>query len=125
MTATTPDTKRKSAAAVAPLLDRAMAARAARKGGRTFLRACAAIGLALVVAGFIILLTGKNPLLAYAALIKGAAGSTGRLAFALNKSTPYILAGVGVALCFRAKIINIGAEGQIAVGGIAAACVAL
>jgi general nucleoside transport system permease protein len=125
MTATTPDTKREPAAAATPLLDRAVHTLTARNGVRTFLLACAAIGLALVVSGIIILLTGKDPFLAYAALIKGAAGTTRRLAFALNKSTPYILAGIGVALCFRAKVINIGAEGQIAVGGIAATYIAL
>lgn len=106
-------------------LDRSMTALAASGGLRTFLLACAAIGLALVVTGLLIMLAGKNPFYAYWALIKGAVGTTGRLAFALNKSTPYILAGVGVALCFRAKVINIGAEGQIAVGGIAATFVAL
>ena len=106
-------------------LDRTMARLAASDGLRTFLLACAAIGLALAVTGLLILLAGKNPIHAYWALIKGAVGTPGRLAFALNKSTPYILAGVGVALCFRAKIINIGAEGQIAVGGIAATFVAL
>jgi simple sugar transport system permease protein len=47
------------------------------------------------------------------------------LTFALNKSTPFILAGVGVAICFRARVINIGSEGQIAVGGIAASWIAL
>jgi ABC-type uncharacterized transport system permease subunit len=94
-------------------------------GLRTFLLACAAIGLALVLTGVLILIAGKNPFLAYWAMIKGAVGTPGRLAFALNKSTPYILAGVGVALCFRARVINIGAEGQIAVGGIAATFVAL
>ncbi|HWV53626.1 ABC transporter permease subunit, partial [Pseudorhodoplanes sp.] len=106
-------------------LDRAMTALASSNGLRTFLLACAAIGLALAVTGLLILLAGKNPFYAYWALIKGAVGTTGRLAFALNKSTPYILAGVGVAFCFRAKVINIGAEGQIAVGGIAATYIAL
>lgn len=107
------------------LLDRAIHALTSSDGLRTFLLACAAIGLALAVTGLLILLAGKNPIYAYWALIKGAVGTTGRLAFALNKSAPYILAGVGVALCFRAKVINIGAEGQIAVGGIAATFVAL
>jgi simple sugar transport system permease protein len=68
----------------------------------------------------LILAVGKSPIAAYWALTRGVFGTAGRFAFALNKSTPYILAGVGVALCFRAKVINIGAEGQIAVGGIAA-----
>ena len=76
-------------------LDRTMTGLAANNGLRTFLLACAAIGLALVVTGLLILLAGKNPIHAYWALIKGAVGTPGRLAFALNKSTPYILADVG------------------------------
>jgi ABC-type uncharacterized transport system permease subunit len=111
--------------APAAMLDHTVRSLWASDGLRTFLLACAAIGLALSVTGLLILVAGKNPISAYWALIKGVAGTTGRFAFALNKSTPYILAGVGVALCFRAKVINIGAEGQIAVGGIAATWIAL
>ena len=91
----------------------------------TATRAILAVVLALLVTAVLILIAGKNPLLAYVALLKGAFGSIDRIAFGLNKSTPYILAGLGVALCFRAKVINIGAEGQIALGGIGATAVAL
>lgn len=112
-------------ATTAATLDQMAQTLARLDGLRTFLLACAAVGLALAVTGVLILIAGKNPVIAYWAMIKGAVGTADRLAFALNKSTPYILAGVGVALCFRAKVINIGAEGQIAVGGIAAAFVAL
>lgn len=91
----------------------------------TATRAFLAVALALLITAVLILVAGKNPLLAYAALVKGAFGSIDRMVFGLNKSTPYILAGLGVALCFRANVINIGAEGQIAVGGIGATAVAL
>ena len=89
------------------------------------LLACAAVGLALAATAVLLALSGINPLTAYAAVFRGAVGSWDRSAFALNKSTPYILAGVGIALCFRARLINIGAEGQIAVGGLAASWMAL
>ena len=92
---------------------------------RAVVLASAAVALALGVTAVLIAISGKNPLVAYAAMVRGAVGSIDRIAFALNKSTPYILGGVGVALCFRARVINIGAEGQIAVGGIAATWVAL
>lgn len=91
----------------------------------TATRAILAVALALLMTAVLILIAGKHPLLAYVALLKGAFGSIDRIAFGLNKSTPYILAGLGVALCFRAKVINIGAEGQIALGGIGATAVAL
>jgi simple sugar transport system permease protein len=98
---------------------------AAADGLRALLLACIAVALALALTAALIMISGKSPLAAYWALLKGAVGSADRIAFGLNKSTPYILAGVGVALCFRARIINIGAEGQIAVGGLAASWVAL
>lgn len=85
----------------------------------------AAFALALAVGAILILASGRDPLAAYGALFGGALGSTDRIAFALNKATPYILTGIGVALCFRAKVINIGGEGQIALGGLAATFVAL
>lgn len=84
-----------------------------------------AFGLALAVGAVLILLSGRDPIAAYAALVGGALGSPDRIAFALNKATPYVLTAVGVALCFRAKVINIGGEGQIALGGIATTAVAL
>lgn len=43
----------------------------------------------------------------------------------LLKATPLILCGVGLALGFRANVANIGADGQLTVGAIAAGCVAL
>ena len=55
----------------------------------------------------------------------GAVGSPHQIGVALNRATPYLLAGGGVAICFRAGVINIGAEGQIALGGAGAAAVAL
>lgn len=84
-----------------------------------------AFALALLVGAVLILLSGRDPLAAYSALLGGALGSPDRVAFALNKATPYVLTAIGVALCFRAKIINIGGEGQLAIGGVATAWVAL
>jgi ABC-type uncharacterized transport system permease subunit len=93
--------------------------------GRRLQYSLLAVLLAFGVAAFFIMLSGKNPLLAYRVMARGAFGSVDAISFALNKSAPYILAGVGVALCFRARIINIGGEGQIAVGGICTTWAAL
>lgn len=87
--------------------------------------AALAIGLAFTLSAVLIAAAGKNPVVAYAALARGALGSRDRIAVGLNKATPYLLTGVGVALCFRARVINIGGEGQIALGGLAATWVAL
>jgi ABC-type uncharacterized transport system permease subunit len=94
-----------------------------RSGG--WVRAFIALGLTFSLTAALIGFSGKNPITAYEAMFRGAFGSFDRVAFAINKATPYIISGIGVALCFRAGIINIGAEGQIALGGLAATWVAL
>ncbi len=88
-------------------------------------RIAAAVLLSLLCAGLLVALSGHDPLQALAALADGAAGSPHQLGVALNRATPYLLSGAGVALCFRAGVINIGAEGQIALGGLGAAAAAL
>lgn len=81
--------------------------------------------LALAVTSILILMAGKNPLVAYQHIVLGAFGSWQRVIVGLNKAAPYMLAGVGVALCFRGNVANMGSEGQIAIGGLAASFVAL
>lgn len=88
-------------------------------------RILVAVLLSMLCAGALIAVSGHSPLAAFVAIAAGAAGSLHQFGAALNRTTPYLLAGAGVALCFRAGIINIGAEGQIAVGGIGAATAAL
>jgi general nucleoside transport system permease protein len=57
---------------------------------------------------------------AYGALFSGALGSASALSETIVAATPLILAGLGVALGFRAGLFNIGAEGQVIAGGLAA-----
>lgn len=83
------------------------------------------IALALALSAVLVLTAGKNPLVAYGSLAAGAFGSWDRVAVALNKTTPYLLTAAGVALCFRARVFNIGGDGQIALGGLAATWTAL
>ncbi|WP_428374978.1 ABC transporter permease [Lichenicoccus sp.] len=89
----------------------------------------ARLGLAALLTGLsaalLVVLSGHDPVAALQALASGAFGSRSRIGAGLDRSTPYLLAGVGVALCFRAGIINIGAEGQIAAGGLGATAAAL
>jgi ABC-type uncharacterized transport system permease subunit len=60
---------------------------------------------------------------AYGALITGALGSANGLTESLLAATPLILAGLAVALPFRAGLFNIGGEGQVIAGGMLAAYV--
>jgi general nucleoside transport system permease protein len=82
-----------------------------------------AIFTALVIGGIIIALAGGNPLQAYVGLFQGAFGSPKALSETAVWATPYILAGLAVALAFRGGLFNIGAEGQLALGAVAAAWV--
>lgn len=79
-----------------------------------------AILTALLVASIALLATGSNPFLAYLALGEGALGSEANVIETLLKTTPFLVAGVGVALAFRGGLFNIGIEGQLFVGSIIA-----
>ncbi|HVM66439.1 MAG TPA: ABC transporter permease [Acidimicrobiales bacterium] len=81
--------------------------------------------LALVLGGFLILAFGKNPITGYHALLTGAFGGRYALAATAVKAVPLLLVGVGICIAFRANVFNIGGEGQIAMGGLAATAVAL
>lgn len=80
-----------------------------------------AIITALLVASIAIIISGVNPLEAYAALADGAFGSQKNIIKTLVKTTPFILAGLGIALAFRGGLFNIGVEGQLFAGAMAAA----
>ena len=84
-----------------------------------------AVALALLVSAGLLALTGKNPVDAYRALYDGSLGSTFGLSVTLVRMTPLLLAGLGVAISFRAGVFNIGAEGQLYAGAIAATATAL
>jgi simple sugar transport system permease protein len=96
-----------------------------QRGDRLVVRILLAVVLSMLCAGALIVISGHDPIAAFIALGTGALGSPHQFGAALNRTTPYLLAGGGVAMCFRAGIINIGAEGQIAVGGMGTAAVAL
>ncbi len=82
-----------------------------------------AIITALIVGSIIILITGSSPLKAFSALAIGSFGSLDNIIETIIKSTPLIIAGLGVALAFRGGLFNIGVEGQLFVGSIAAVIV--
>ena len=82
-----------------------------------------AILTAMIVGGIIILLVGGDPLLAYRGLIEGSLGSKKALSETAVWATPYIFAGLAVALAFKGGLFNIGAEGQLAVGAVFSALI--
>jgi general nucleoside transport system permease protein len=84
-----------------------------------------AVLAALAVGALLLLLLGENPLRAYGALLYGAFGSVNGLAQVLTKATPLLIVALGICIAFRGGVINIGGEGQIIVGALAASAVAL
>lgn len=80
-----------------------------------------AIVTALVIGALIIVATGYSVIEAYGGLFAGSLGSPRALANTLVEATPYILGGLAVALGFKCGLFNIGVEGQIAMGSMAAA----
>lgn len=90
-----------------------------------FLVPLLAVLFSLVIAAIIILLIGENPISAYVEMIKGAIGSRLSWADNLTKMTSLLLTGLAVGFGFRAGVFNIGAEGQMAVGGIMAVFVGI
>jgi simple sugar transport system permease protein len=78
-----------------------------------------AIGLMLIVA------TGARLDAALGAFVNGAFGSSYAISVSLNRAVIYALVGFGFILAARAGLTNVGGEGQIAVGGIAATAIAL
>ena len=83
------------------------------------LKPLAAIAAALLVGAVLILYAGANPVMAYKSLLTGAFGSFYNFTEVLVKASPLWLAGLGVALSFKAGIFNVGAEGQIMMGALA------
>jgi len=82
-----------------------------------------ALVAALVLGALVMAATGVSPLTiaqSYVALLKGSVGSINAISETLTAALPLILAGLGLALGFRSGLFNIGAEGQIVVGGLAA-----
>ena len=84
----------------------------------------AAIAFTLVVVSLLVAWAGAPVGNAYLLLLEGAAGSGFAISETLTRATPLILTGLAVAVAFRAKLYNIGAEGQLYMGALAGVAVA-
>jgi simple sugar transport system permease protein len=88
------------------------------------LRPLAAAGAALALAGAVIAALGFPAGAALHALVAGSVGSSAAWTATLLKTGPLLLTGLSVALAFRCGVWNIGAEGQLLVGALAATALA-
>lgn len=85
----------------------------------------ASVFFAFVFAGIFIALNGNDPLLVFGKMISGAFGSSYGWGETLVKAIPLLLCGLGVSIAYKIAIWNIGAEGQLVMGAIAATAVTL
>ncbi len=81
--------------------------------------------IGLFIGAILMYIWGFNPWKAYWALLQGAYGGSYEWASTLSRATPLILTALTFSICVRAGMFNIGAEGQMFMGAMAAICVAL
>ncbi|RDE15338.1 MAG: hypothetical protein C4K48_04660 [Candidatus Thorarchaeota archaeon] len=106
--------------ALLTFVDRLMMRLKSKSLHRNILHTFASIVLALGTAAIIMLATGYDPLQAFSALFLGAILNFDQV---LWRATPLLLAGLSVALAFKCGLFNIGAEGQLYMGSLAATAV--
>jgi simple sugar transport system permease protein len=79
-----------------------------------------ALGATVLFGSLLALIAGANPFATLGLIVKGAVGSKFALLETLNRATPLIFTGLAVAVAFRARLWNIGAEAQLYAGAILA-----
>jgi len=82
-----------------------------------------AIAFTLGVSSLLVAWAGAPVGKAYALLLEGGFGSTFAWSETLTRATPLILTGLSAAVAFRARLFNIGAEGQLYAGALAAVAI--
>lgn len=75
---------------------------------------------AFIIGALLIVISGASVPAAYAAMVEGAFGSRFALTETLTRAAPLMLTGLAAAVAFRARLWNIGAEGQLYGGALAA-----
>lgn len=91
------------------------------KKNRTYLLSLAlSIIAALVIGGILMAVTGFNPVEGYAAMLKGVFGSSRVFGNTLTKMITLCLTGLAMTVGAKAGMFNVGGEGQLFLGGLAA-----
>jgi ABC-type uncharacterized transport system permease subunit len=82
-----------------------------------------AIAFTLLVSALLVLWAGAPVGQTYALLLKGGFGSVFALSETFTRAIPLILTGLAATVAFKARLFNIGAEGQLYAGALAAVAV--
>ncbi|MGB9521123.1 MAG: ABC transporter permease [Anaerolineales bacterium] len=90
-----------------------------------FIISLLAIVVALIISGVLIQIAGGDAIKSYIHIAKASFGSVGVFSDTLVKATPLILVGLACSIAFRARLWNIGAEGQFFLGAFGASAVVL
>ncbi len=77
-----------------------------------------AIGIVLVIGSLTMLLAGVSPIDGFSALLFGAFGGRSEIGETLVQTTALLFPALGICLAFRSGLFNIGAEGQLIMGGL-------
>lgn len=80
----------------------------------------AAIFAAFLLSSLLMVLVGLDVVKAWSSMVSGSFGSPYNISVTLVKTTPLILGGLGMAVAYRSGLFNIGGDGQMYVGGLAA-----
>ncbi len=98
-----------------------------KRFAKSLVRPLLALAGALVIGGVIMAATGHDPLRAYGALVEGALGGRhqANLMATLQRATPTVGMGLATAVALRGGFLNLGGEGQLVLGGLAASLTAL
>jgi len=94
-----------------------------KRFGRLLSGPVGAIVIAIVLASIAMAIAGVNPIDGFAALIGGSLGGPSQIGETLVQTTALLFPALGVTLAFRAGLFNIGAEGQLVVGGLFAGAI--
>ncbi len=84
-----------------------------------------AVFLGLLAGAILMALTGNNPFQGYFYLLRGGLMNAERIGNTLAAASPLVLTGLSVAFAFKTGLFNIGASGQMLIGGLAATAVGL
>lgn len=84
----------------------------------------AAVACALAASAAIMAIIGYNPLAVYGKMIAGSLTTAYRFHETVNKAIPLVILSLGIAIAFRMKFWNIGAEGQFYLGAFGASLIA-
>jgi simple sugar transport system permease protein len=96
-----------------------------RRRFQAFLRPAGALAAALAAGALLISLAGANPARVYLAIASGALGDRYHIAETVVRAIPLALVALGAAVPLRAGVFSIGAEGQMAMGALAATATVL